>query len=211
MFDISEYYETRPVQPGLYQGIDDIETEISYTIDSILSNRYTGLYTSDRFKTTDGSLNIYYPVKKYPLRNSVLMTPDRLRFLLSVYPYREPLSSVNSIIIIPRYIETSSIELMAMYIPEKKALALYLHHNYSLKVNTADDVQLSTNIKPESSSLFFKSGAPDFAPLLWRILASIDSSPSGHSQKFFLKKSHFPDTEYSILNDISFYYSSYGY
>ena len=129
MFDIREYYNCSGAsRQGIDSEILEIDTDLASDIDILISDKKGSLYITDRYKNRDFSIDIIYPELGYPGNQTLIMTPDRLRFLLSFYPYKGDLEKVEKIVLRPRYVEAGNIELAALYLKKKKILVLYLTH-----------------------------------------------------------------------------------
>ncbi len=218
MFDIQEYYQGnyRP-DPESSFSINDIDDDISDDIDELLKNRFDKLYLQDRYKHGSHNIDIIYPRLGYPGNRSLMLGPDKVRFLLSLYPGKEDLQHIQKIVIRPRYIEIGSIELTSLYIAQKKVLVIYLFHPYVYPV-TAESGGSFTGMSLEdlakqrfSRNLKQRENA---AHPLWYYISVIARSRADNNrgiEKFFIKKNPINDSEYRILNDISCYFSQHGY
>jgi len=219
MFDIREYYNVSGFSGhGFELEVSEVDTDLVSDIDSLLSQKRDELYKTVKFKTGDYSIEIVYPSLGYPGNSHLIMTPDRVRFLLSFYPYKQDFLKVEKILLRPRYIETGNIELAALYIKKSKILVLYLTHSDvqsdSLKENDrfiSIDLEHIMDTRVIESSIDksrAKSGAR--VPLLWNILTVIN--PEGEKlDKFFIRRDKIDNKEYIALNDISYYYYRHGY
>jgi len=219
MFDIREYYN---YSIGSGQGIDytipGIDDEIVSDIDTLLVDRVGSLYLCDRYKNNDSIIEIIYPSAGYPGNQSLLMTPDRLRFLLSFYPYKGDFSKISKIVIRPRYFEAGNVELAAIYIKKKKVLVLYLTHPSGAAENSGDNDRfvsvsleniMDTKVIEDSIDRSGKPGGK--IPYLWNILTVVNPQSDGEMERFFIKMDKVEPGVYTALNDISHFYYRHGY
>ena len=220
MFDIREYYNCSGVSKQGFDGeILDIDTDLASDIDMLISDKKSSLYITDRYKTRDFSIDIIYPELGYPGSQSLIMTPDRLRFLISFYPYKGDLEKVEKIVLRPRYIEAGNVELAALYLKRKKTLVLYLTHpGGQSEERSGNDRFISVSLEHLMSSKIIEdsvdrknSSGTGKIPLLWNILAVITPDGEGESDKFFIKRDTISNREYIALNDISYFYYRHGY
>jgi len=219
MFDIREYYNC---SAGSGHGIDytipGIDDEIVSDIDTLLIDRVGSLYLCDRYKSNDSIIEIIYPAAGYPGNQSLLLTPDRLRFLLSFYPYKGDFSKINKIVIRPRYFEAGNVELAAIYLKKKKVLVLYLTHP-SFAAENSDDSEKFVSVSLENimdtkviEDSIDRSGKPGGKiPYLWNILTVISTEGDGEIERFFVKMDKIDSKTYNSLNDISHFYHRHGY
>ncbi len=220
MFDIREYYNC---SGGLNHGLDseilEIDSDLLTDIDSLISDKKESLYITERYKARDFSVDIIYPELGYPGSQTVMITPDRLRFLLSFYPYKGDLAKVDKIVLRPRYIEAGNVELAALYFKKKKILVLYLTYPggqseekdlNSRFISVGLQSIMDSKIIEDSIDRKNTSGAGKI-PLLWNILAVI--TPEGESEfdRFFIRRDRISNREYISLNDISYFYYRHGY
>lgn len=215
MFDIREYYN------GIGHGIDYnmacIDDEIASDIDSLLLDRVGSLYLCDRYKHNDTIIEIIYPSLGYPGNQALLITPDRLRFLLSFYPFKGDYTKLKKIVIRPRYIEAGNIELAAIYLKKRKILVLYLTHPSFSAETTADNGRfVSVNLENimdtkviEDSIDRGKQGGK--IPHFWDIIAVVNPDSDGEMERFFIKIERPVSAISSSLNDISHFYHRHGY
>lgn len=219
MFDIREYYNC---SAGSGQGIDysipGIDDEIVSDIDTLLVDRVGSLYLCDRYKNNDSIIEIIYPSAGYPGNQTLLMSPDRVRFLLSFYPYKGDFSGISKIVIRPRYFEAGNVELAAIYMRKKQILVLYLTHPYSV-ADSADENEkfvsvsleniMDTKVIEDSIDRSGKTGGR--IPYLWNILSVISNGGEGELERFFVRMEKLDPKVYSSLNDISYFYQRHGY
>lgn len=232
MFDIREYYQDDSFRRKLnHIDISDIENDISYDLENLLKNRFDNLYQRDSYKSKNRSIEIIYPNLAYPGNRSLMLNPDKIRFLLSSYPANHDIMNIDKIVIRPRYIEIDKVELASLYLNRERILVLYITHPYfydieDLKLVTAkndktvnfEKISRYSFLRNENSSI--KNQDIKIHPL-WYIISiiSLKNSLSGGSSekrensidKFFIKRNSLPDKIYQTLNDISFYYSRHGY
>ena len=218
MFDIREYYNC---SAGSGQGIDysipGIDDEIVSDIDSLLIDRVGSLYLCDRYKNNDSIIEIIYPGTGYPGNQTLLMTPDRLRFLLSFYPYKGDFSKISKIVIRPRYFEAGNVELAAIYLKKKRVLVLYLTHPSSAAESEDSEKFVSVSLENIMDTKVIedsidRSGKPGGkVPYLWNILTVVNPEGEGEMERFFVKMEQVDSKVYTSLNDISHFYYRHGY
>ena len=218
MFDIREYYNC---SAGSGQGIDysipGIDDEIVSDIDTLLINRVGSLYLCDRYKNNDSIIEIIYPAAGYPGNQTLLMTPDRLRFLLSFYPYKGDFSKISKIVIRPRYFEAGNVELAAIYLKKKRVLVLYLTHPSGAAESEDSEKFVSVSLENIMDTKVIedsidRSGKPGGkVPYLWNILSVVNPEGSGEMERFFIKMEQVDSKVYTSLNDISHFYYRHGY
>lgn len=217
MFDIREYC----VQNGDFSPADSresIEEELVSDIDTLLQKPAENLYVCDRYKHGGISIDLVYPSQQHHSLFSYLLSPDRARFMLSLYPYRSDLSRISRIIMRPRYIEAGDIELAALYIKRSRTLVFYLANPGS------DAAGMDDNPKFVSASLDRITGSKIIGdsidrtrkektgvPLLWNIISVIDAEGDGEVEKFFLKRESVEGRDYAALQDISRHFKRLGY
>jgi hypothetical protein len=219
MFDIREYYNC---SGGSGNGIDytipGIDDEIVSDIDTLLVDRVGSLYLCDRYKNNDSIIEIIYPGTGYPGNQTLLMTPDRLRFLLSFYPYKGDFSKVSKIVIRPRYFEAGNVELAAIYMKKKQVLVLYLTHPSGATESSDDNDKfvsvgleniMDTKVIEDSIDRSGKPGGK--VPYLWNILTVVSTEGDGEMERFFIKMDNVDSKIYTALNDISHFYYRHGY
>ena len=216
MFDIQEYFQSNHFpEPEPSYGIGDIEEDISEDIDRLLTNRFDRLYLRDIYKHENRSIDIIYPRIAYPENRSLMLGPDKIRFLLSLYPAKENLRFIDKIVLRPRYVEIGSIELTSLYLKEKGILVIYLFHPYSYPLGKGrpEFTHISLEKLAQQELVKDKNRSQSVAHPLWYIISVIgQSGADGNSiEKFFIKKNPINDSEYRMLNDISYFYSQHGY
>ena len=124
MFDISEYC-TQGWSGSPDSSHEAIDGELASDIRSLLAGTGGSLYLCDRYRSFRVSVEIMYPSATHPAFYSCMLSPERIRFLLSLYPRRIDLQRLNRIVIRPRYIEAGEIELAALYMKINRTLVLY--------------------------------------------------------------------------------------
>ncbi|MCL2154416.1 MAG: hypothetical protein FWH53_01990 [Leptospirales bacterium] len=218
MFDIREYYYCNTGSNSIEYNTTDIDDEIISYIDTLLIDNIDSLYLCDRYKHNDSIIDIIYPKHIYPKNQTLIFTPDRLRFLLSFYPYKGDFSKVSKIVLRPRYIEAGNIELSSIYLKKKKILLLYLTHplgytDSSEESNRFISVSLENimDTKIIKDSIDRNGKHKNRIPYLWNILATINPDGKEDMEKFFIKMNRVDPKLYPILNDISYFYSKHGY
>ncbi len=218
MFDIREYYNSAGNGHGIDYSIHGIDDEIVSDIDTLLSDRVGSLYLCDRYKNNDSIIEIIYPGTGYPGNQSLLLTPDRLRFLLSFYPYKGDFSKVSKVVIRPRYFEAGNVELAAIYLRKKRVLVLYLTHPAGAAESSDDNGRfVSVNLENIMDTKVIedsidRSGKPGSkVPYLWNILTVISPEGDGEMERFFIRMDRADSKAYTALNDISYFYQRHGY
>lgn len=224
MFDIDEYYKDSSISVSEEQSpnplYETIENDISDDIKNIIKNPVSSLYEIDRFRQHKHSIDIFYPSTPHDSAKGYIKTPNRIRFELSTYPFEEDLNNISKIIIRPRHVEESDMELMGLYMPESKIIVLYLHYpaNFFVKderlaqANLFMPYNISTinnhNIlgKSSQSSQGFK-----VSPMFY-IISTIAKKSGNDIDKFFIKMNNLVQKDViRKLNDISGFYKKYGY
>lgn len=225
MFDIKEYFSDdikHRVDFSYHLETEIIEEDISTDIENLLKNRFDSLYMRDKLKYGSSGVEIIYPRISYPGGKTYLKGSDHVRFLLSLYPLKSDLDNVDKIVLRPRHIEIGNIELMSLYIRNKKILVLYLYspHYYSIEDSKFTYYSEFTHFHlPEliSKNLINNNNLQSKktsikVPPLWYILSIIYHVPDNKMDKFFIKKGkEYPRRVSEVLNEISFYYSRHGY
>jgi len=204
MFDIQEYCNDE--QRSTEAQTKSLEEDINCDIDQLLKSRFQNLYARDRYKYGTKSIDIIHPLLTYPGRRSLLMTPDKVRFNLSIHPDKNSLERIDRIIIRPRYIEINGIELAAIYLKKSQSMVLYLTHPYTInKPEEFISVELPelTN-RPKDA----KVTASPMNRYISVIALQIETAAI---EKFFIKKTPINDADYQVLLDMSYFYSRHGY
>lgn len=225
MFDIEEYFkygenESCTILDGNSETLDEIESNISEDIDSIVSNENSNLYNCDKLRQNKYSIDILYPKMEYPWNRSLMKGPDYIRFMLSIYPFEEDLRKISKIVLRPRHIEIGDIELMGIYLPEKKIYVQYLYYPHSYAYSNTrlkeSDHFMPFNISTMHDSNKLGKTPPDesgktIPPLLYAI-STISQRSSNDIDKFFVKINPAADRKIlQTLDEISYHYSRYGY
>jgi len=221
MFDIKEYFDNEYMLNGLRHDIVNIDDDITYDINTLLSNRFDSLYRQDRYKCGDSVVEIVYPDLQFPGNNSLILNPDRIRYLLSFYPNKSDFYHIDKIVIRPRFVEIGNIELVSLYLRLKKILVLYLYHPHFYRMKypgqgsederAARDLETIMNDRLTDDTVRKEDNTDVFVHPLWYLLSVIRHSNDDKIDKFFIKKTALNDRIYETLNDISFYYSRHGY
>ena len=218
MFDIKEYFENEYKTKDLRHDIVNIDDDITHDINSLLSTRFDSLYRRDRYKHGGTVIEVIHPALQFPCNNSLVLNPDRVRYLLSFYPAKEDFSNIDKIVLRPRFIEVGSIELVSLYLRSKKILVLYLFHPHFYRMRyrgrSADDGDpgdvlmhdrlTHDTVRPES-------GSDIYVHPLWYLLSIVKHTEDDMIDKFFIKKDALNDRMYEVLHDTSLYYSRHGY
>lgn len=218
MFDFRDYTEYRTLRDlDIKTEVGDIDEDLSADIDNLLLNRFSRLYRTDRFRRGAYSVDIVHPVLTYPGARTLVKGPNHLRFLLSLYPYAADLENVDKIVIRPRHVELSDVEIMALYLRRRKILVLYLHHPFFYDIEGSKFRDYS-EFKPlnlsqlSNTQLIVKpveGEAPHHkVPPLWYVLSIISHEEDDRVDKFLLKRAETPDPR---IAEISFFYSRHGY
>lgn len=221
MFDIKEYYDNDTGRKSSRQDIVNIDDDLSYDINALLSSRFDSLYRRDRYKHGDSIIEIIHPALQYPGNNSLILGPDRVRYLLSFYPNKADFYNIEKIVIRPRFIEIGNIELVSLYLRKKKILVMYLFHPHFYRMHYAGrdaadefhgpnvDVVINDRL---TDDIVRRDGSPEVhAHPLWYLLSVVCHGAEDTIDKFFIKKAELNDRVYEVLNDISLYYSRHGY
>ncbi len=234
MFDIKEYYSnSREAQQNvgefsIHTDLSNIEEDISRDMDSLLAGRFGSLYLTDRYKNSGISAEILYPKLTYPGNRSLIITPDKIRFLLSFYPEKSEIKLIEKIVIRPRYIEIENVELVSLYIARNRLLVLYLTHPFFYRLDDgaknkkflSADIQNFIRTKLLGNKFDAKESYKIKAHPLWYIISTISQSAGDTAnkagenngmEKFFVKRSAVDNITYESLNDISLFYSRHGY
>lgn len=221
MFDLLDHEDYKDIIGGdIHTEVSDIEDDISLDIDNLLKNRFDKMYHVDKFKHKTHNIDIIYPKMPYTGKKSLLKGPDYIRFLLSLYPNVKDFENIEKIVLRPRYFEINNIELMAIYIRNKKLMVMYLHHPYYYPIDDKfieyteffpPELSRITNKHPQMNQN--KNESNIIIPPLWYLLSMISYSGDNKIDKFFLKceKEMKDNAEVQSLCEISFYYSRFGY
>lgn len=219
MFDIKEYFEN-DYKTGDRRDIVNIDDDITHDITSLLSSRFDSLYRRDRYKHEGTVIEIIHPALQYPGGNSLLLNPDRVRYLLSFYPAKEDFGNIDKIVLRPRFIEVGSIELVSLYLRRKRILVLYLFHPhfYRMKYGEGDAAagdddraEILMQDRLTDDTVRRDNDSDIYVHPLWYLLSIVKQGDDDIVDKFFIKKDAPNDRMYEILNDTSLYYSRHGY
>ena len=217
MFDIGEYC----VQG--WSGAPDnsheaIDGELASDIRNLLAGAGSSLYMCDRYKNAGATVEILYPAAAHPALYSYMLSPERIRFLLSLYPRRIDLQRINRIVIRPRYIEAGEIELAALYMKINRTLVLYLTSTgFGSGLADPDSDFVSASLEKITLSKIvtdsIEGGVPGNVkvPSLWNIISVVDPDGESEMEKFFIRR---PDAEsrvISLLCEISGHFTGLGY
>lgn len=218
MFDIKEYYNN-------YKSIDldheivNINDDINDDIENLLSSRFDRLYARDRFKYSNYSIDIIHPTLSYNGNKSIMTTADKVRYLLSFYPDKTKFENIDKIVLRPRFIEVNNVELVSLYLREKKIIVMYMIHPHLYQINSqghrhSDFISLDLDrmlehkaTGPEKNN----SESDIFIHPLWYVISNTSYKKDDKIDKFFIKKEMMNNTIYEMLIDASFYYSRHGY
>jgi hypothetical protein len=220
MFDIKEYFENEYKTRDLRHDIVNIDEDITRDINSLLSTRFDSLYRRDRYKHDGTVIEIIHPALQFPGSNSLILNPDRVRYLLSFYPSKEDFANIDKIVLRPRFIEVGSIELVSLYLRRKRILVLYLFHphfyrmKYRGRVEDADDSDrddVLVHDRLTDDTVRPEAGSDVYVHPLWYLLSIVKRADDDMIDKFFIKKDALNDRMYEVLNDTSLYYSRHGY
>jgi hypothetical protein len=221
MFDIKEYFDNDYKVKNVRRDIVDIDDDIAYDINSLLSGRFDSLYNRDRYKHNDSVIEIIYPALQFPGNNNFIMNPDRIRYLLSFYPNKSDFHHIDKIVVRPRFIEVGNIELVSLYLRRKKILVLYLFHPHFYRMRypqqdeqdrTAEqNLEAVLNARLTDDTIMKDESEDVYVHPLWYLLSIVNQGTDDMIDKFFIKKEALNDRIYGIMNDISFYYSRHGY
>ena len=221
MFDISEYYKGADNDKTKFKSIPEIENEISDNIDDLLKNRFENLYVKERYKTKSNIIEIISPKIFYGNRKSLILTPDKIKSQLSLYPEKKHLNKIKKIVFRPKNIQIGNTELSALYLRNKKILVLYLTypHTYPsdcIGIDLEDEFILTPvetifkntlhNNSTEEKVQTTKTISP-----LWYFLSHVLDSKEQKIDKFFVQKENTNNQMNRVIDDISFYYSRHGY
>jgi len=218
MFDFRDYSEYRTMGDlEIRAEVGDIDDDLSVDIDNMLKNRFSRLYLTDRFRRGANTVDIIHPALPYPGARSLQKGPNHVRFLLSLYPYAADLENIDKIVLRPRYVEMSDIEIMAIYLRKKRILVQYLHHPFFYDINDSKFRDYSEfkplNLSQISNTQLIVKPAPGETPAfkvppLWYVMSIVSHGDDDRVDKFFLKRSGPPDPR---ITEISFFYSRHGY
>jgi len=219
MFDIREYYGNgRGEEFHLENEILEIDSDIVENIEDLLVQRVGSHYLLDVYKINKHQIDIIYPSLGYDGPRSLILTPDRVRFLLSLYPVKEDLKKINKVVIRPRYVESGEIELASLYHKKKGVLVLYLSHpfttDYSNRRHDESFIALGLEHLMNDKIIDDSIGTSRTAggkPLLWSIISGIDPDGEGEMDKFLIRRKNIDPEIHKVLSDISYHYGNNGY
>jgi hypothetical protein len=201
--------------PGISR-ISSFEDEITADVETIISGTLS-LYATDMFKQHGHGIDIYYPRIDYPLGRQLLHNSDSVRFQLSLYPDFSDLALVDKIVLKPRHIESGGVELMALYICSQKTLIHYLYTPHSFPFEGSISSAYNEFTPYEKSRLINRSfnraesgSDAEVSPLLY-ILSLLPSGSKDDIDKFFVRHDYADPALLNRLDDISHFYSRYGY
>ncbi len=221
MFDIREYLDSREgALSGDLYDIDDLDSTLADDIDLLLGGRSDRLYMTDRYRYQEKNISIIRPSLPYPGNQSLLLTADKIRYLLSFYPDKKDLLKVDTIVLRPRFIEMGDIELAALYLRRKKILVMYLIHPHLYTIKSSRFSRYSEFITIDIDSVagsritgkkISKGDDSDlYVHPLWYALAILPFRADEGIDKFFIRRS-INGARHEALSDISFFYSRHGY
>lgn len=218
MFDFRDYTEYRTLRDlDIRTEVGDIDEDLSVDIDDLLLNRFSRLYRTDRFKRGAWSVDIVHPVLACPGARTLVKGPNHVRFLLSLYPYAADLENIDKIVIRPRYVEMSDVEIMALYLRRRRILVLYLHHPFFYDIDGSKFREYSEfkplNLSQLSNTQLLVRPAPGESPAfkvppLWYVLSIISHADDDRVDKFLVKRTGEIDPR---ITEISYFYSRHGY
>ncbi len=226
MFDIMDYLPDNDPAPLEGRCVDVApqyaDDEIAVEIDALLAARFDPLYQRDKFKVGAAGVEIIHPALAYPGRRALVKGPDYVRFLLSLYPQKSDLESVEKIVLRPRHVELGDIELMALYLRNRRILVLYLYvpHFYVVGESKFREYAEFAPCKLNDIVGGSQTGPGRMAaasstvkvPPLWYILSMISPSPDPGVDKFLVKKEreHYEKIS-AMLDEVSYFYARHGY
>ncbi len=223
MFDIKEYYFNYQYNnSGLGQDISDFEDDVSSAIDSLLNSRMDDLYLRDTYKHQHGKVEIVFPSLSYPKSSSLMLTPDKIRYLLSFYPHKANLENTEKIVLRPHYTSVGDIELISLYLRKKGVLVVYLFHPHFYRIAESDFTGATQNGDVDLSSIKKAYFSGNRSPVsgtsselyihpLWYMLSLIERDETDAVDKFFIKRSQMHINLNESLNDISSFFTRNGY
>lgn len=222
MFDIKDYYNNYQYKASeLGHDITEIDEDVSDSISQLVNNRFDRLYIRDRYKYQNTSVEIIFPGISYIKSSSLILSPDKIRYLLSFYPNKSDLKNIARIVVRPRFVEIGNIELISLYLRKKGILVIYLFHPHFYRVSNSkfnsyaefihsdfDKLKTSTLLSSKAQK---SSQSEIYIHPLWYMLSLVEQEESSAIDKFFIKRQQMNDAIYEALNDISFFYSQHGY
>ncbi|HQO41174.1 MAG TPA: hypothetical protein PK986_11940 [Spirochaetota bacterium] len=216
MFDIGEYCaeDRGAIRDNSHEAID---FELVSDISDLVAGEAGSLYLNDRYRNKGALVEIMYPADSHASLYSHMLSPERLRFLLSLYPRKIDLQRLSRIVIRPRYIEAGEIELAALYIKSSRTLVLYLTSSgFGSGIFAGDPEFVSASLEKITLSKIITdsvdSGRDGAAiPALWNIISVIDTEGEGGVEKFFIRRPDAAERIIAALCEISEHYTGLGY
>ena len=221
MFDIKDYLDYKNLKSDVIDyDVDDLDTDLNDDINTLLTNRFDRLYLHDRYRYGNKNINIIYPSLAYPGNQSLILSADKIRYLLSFYPDKNELGKINKIVLRPRFIEAGDIELVSLYMRQKRILVMYLIHPHLYRIKSSRfsrysdfisiDLESIANSKITGKKIKKDDDSEIFIHPLWYIISVIPFGGDNKIDKFFIRK-RINRGRYEALNDISYFYSRHGY
>ncbi|MBN1531423.1 MAG: hypothetical protein JXA20_02055 [Spirochaetes bacterium] len=223
MFDIKEYYYNYQYRgAGIGEEISEFDEDVTSAIDSLTGNRLDSIYLRDRYKYQQGMVEIIHPSLVYPKSSSLLLTADKIRYLLSFYPHKTGLVNIEKIVVRPKYTAVGDVELISLYLRRKRVLVLYLFHPHFYRIsdssfNSFNETGSFDLAHMRSASISDKrlpvtgSQSELYIHPLWYIISLVEHDDTDRVDKFLIKRSQVYMNLSETLNDISYFYSQHGY
>jgi hypothetical protein len=221
MFDIKDYLENSgSALESTDYDMEELDYNLSEDIDLLLNSRFGKIYQTDKYRYLDKNISIIYPSLAYPGNQSLILSPDKIRYLLSFYPDKKDLLKIDKIVLRPRFIEVGDVELVSLYLRQKKILVMYLIHPhlYTIKSGrfsrnsefiTIDIDSIASN-KITGKKIRKDDDSDLYVHPLWYILSLAPYGNENMIDKFFIKRT-MSHASRDVLNDISFFYTRHGY
>ncbi len=221
MFDIKEYLDNNgsAVEIPDYD-MEELDYSLTEDIDRLLNSRFGRLYLSDKYRYLNNNISIIYPSLAYPGSQSLLLSPDKIRYLLSFYPDKSDLLKIDKIVLRPRFIEVGDVELVSLYLRRKKILVMYLIHPHLYTIRSGRfsrnaefitiDIDSIASNKITGKKVRKDDDSDLYVHPLWYILSVAPYGDEDRIDKFFIKRAMSPASR-GVLDDISFFYSRHGY
>lgn len=221
MFDIKEYLDNNgsAVEIPDYD-MEELDYSLTEDIDHLLNSRFGRLYLSDKYRYLNNNISIIYPSLAYPGSQSLLLSPDKIRYLLSFYPDKSDLLKIDKIVLRPRFIEVGDVELVSLYLRRKKILVMYLIHPHLYTIRSGRfsrnaefitiDIDSIASNKITGKKVRKDDDSDLYVHPLWYILSVAPYGDEDRIDKFFIKRTMSPASR-GVLDDISFFYSRHGY
>jgi hypothetical protein len=197
-----------------FESIDD---EISADIEFILQNPAQPLYRSEHYGIKNHSIKILVPKIEYPGPSKLIKGTDHIRFLLSLYPDKHDLRSIDKLILRPRHIEAGGIELMALYIRSKKTLIHYLYSPHSYDFTDSPAAAYNEFLSFEVTRMINRNvhrmerESDMQIPSLLYVLSMLHPSGNEIDKFFFRSDLSGHDAVLSELDEISDFFAKNGY